>query len=88
MPPDHEKIDLHAACSGSEFLDREKKAFYEKHGVREYILVDPFENYIERFVLNDGRYGVPEIFGPGEVLVLNSLEGLEVELGEVFETNG
>ena len=64
---------------------REKKALYEKHGVREYMLIDPTENYVERFVLSDGVFGLPEIYGPGEVLVLKSLEGLEVPLSEVFE---
>jgi len=65
---------------------REKKALYEKHGVREYVLIDPNENYIERFMLSDGIFGLPEIYGPGEVLVLKSLEGLKVPLNEVFET--
>lgn len=67
---------------------REKKALYEKHGVREYLLIDPAENYVERFVLCDGVFGLPEIFGPGEVLALKSLEGLEVLLSEVFDMEG
>jgi Uma2 family endonuclease len=29
----------------------EKKALYEKYGVKEYIIVNPLENYAERFVL-------------------------------------
>ncbi|MBI4746005.1 MAG: Uma2 family endonuclease [Deltaproteobacteria bacterium] len=64
---------------------REKKALYERYGVREYILIDPTENYVERFVLRDGLYGVPDIFGPQEILPLNSLEGIEIPLWEVFE---
>ena len=64
---------------------REKKALYEKYGVREYILVDPIESYVERFVLKNGKYGVPEIFGHQEVLPLFSLEGVEIRLWEVFE---
>lgn len=64
---------------------REKKALYEKHGVKEYILIDPTEIYLERFILKDGGYGVPEVFGPTEVLQLHALEGLELPLWEVFE---
>jgi Uma2 family endonuclease len=65
---------------------REKKALYEKHGVQEYVIIDPTESYVERFILKDGAFGMPDIFGPQEVLVLQSLEGLEVQLSEVFET--
>jgi len=64
---------------------REKKALYERSGVREYIIVDPIEFYVERFFLNGKRYGESEIFGPQEVLSLGSLEGLSVPLWEVFE---
>ena len=65
---------------------REKKALYEKHGIREYIIIDPTELYVERFVLKSGSYGAPDIMGPEEVLILRSIEGLEVRLSEVFET--
>lgn len=64
---------------------REKKTLYERCGVREYILIDPTESYVERFALKDGVYGVPEIFGSQEVLSLKSLEGMEIPLWEVFE---
>jgi len=67
---------------------REKKALYEKAGVREYIIIDPVGNYVERFVLKDGRYGVPEIFGPHETMQFASLEGVELPLWEVFEVEG
>ena len=65
---------------------REKKALYEKYGVKEYVIIDPTESYVERFILKDGVFGLPDILGPQEVLVLQSLEGLEVPLSEVFET--
>ncbi len=64
---------------------REKKELYEKHGVREYIIVDPVENYVERFQLqNDGSYNKGDVFGPKEVLPLASLAGVEISLAEVF----
>ncbi|MBN4053033.1 Uma2 family endonuclease [Gammaproteobacteria bacterium AH-315-K14] len=64
---------------------REKKALYEKSAVREYIIIDPIELYVERFVLKGKRYGESEIFGPQEVLSLNSLKGIDIALWEVFE---
>jgi Uma2 family endonuclease len=67
---------------------REKRAIYERYGVKEFILIDPTEFYVERFSLKDGAYGVPEIFAPQEVLPLKSLEGIEVPLWEVFEVEG
>ncbi|MFV1951420.1 MAG: Uma2 family endonuclease [Nitrospinota bacterium] len=65
---------------------REKKACYEKYGVKEYIIVDPIENYVERFYLEeDGTYSKDDIFGPKEVLPLTSLKEIELSLSEVFE---
>ncbi|MCR4319047.1 MAG: Uma2 family endonuclease [Candidatus Brocadiaceae bacterium] len=68
---------------------REKKSLYERFGVREYIIVDPLEQYVERFLFeDDGTYGKGEVFGPQEVLQINSLEGIDISLWEVFEVEG
>ena len=65
---------------------REKKNLYEKSGVKEYIVIDPLEEYVERFWLGgDGVYDRGEVFGPQDALQLKSLEGIEVNLWEVFE---
>jgi len=65
---------------------REKKWLYQRSGVREYWVVDPLELYVQRFLLTpDGRYGEPEVFGPQEAVLLVVLEGLTVDLREVFE---
>lgn len=65
---------------------REKKALYERYGVMEYIIIDPLEQYVERFFIgSDGIYDKGEIVGPKEVLPLKSLEGIEICLWEVFE---
>ena len=66
---------------------REKKALYEKYGVKEYILVDPMELYAERFLLEKKGYGGAEIFGPQEILSLKSMEGIDIPLWEVFEVD-
>jgi len=67
---------------------REKKALYERSGVREYVVIDPLEEYVQRFCLqNDGHYGSCEIFGPHEVLPLLSLPEIEIQLWEIFDVN-
>ncbi len=65
---------------------REKKNLYEKYGVKEYIIVDPAAQYVERFLLEEsGLYGKGGIFGPKEVLPLVSLKEIEIPLWEIFE---
>lgn len=64
---------------------REKKALYEKYGVKEYILVDPLENYAERFFHDGGSFSGPEVFGPDEEIPLKSLAGINIPLAEIFE---
>lgn len=65
---------------------REKKWLYQRSGVREYWVVDPLELYVQRFLLSsEGRYGEAEVFGPQEVVPLAVLDGLTVDLREVFE---
>jgi Uma2 family endonuclease len=58
---------------------REKKALYQQGGVRESVVVDPLENYVQRFVRGTGgRFGEGEVFGPRDRLALATLE--EVDL--------
>ena len=68
---------------------REKKALYERTGVQEYVVVDPLENYANRFLLGDtGGFDKGTVFGPQETLTLAKLEGIEIPLWEVFEVAG
>jgi Uma2 family endonuclease len=67
---------------------REKKALYERSGVREYVVIDPLEEYVQRFCLqNDGHYGSGDVFGPCEVFPLCSLPEIEIQLWEIFDMN-
>lgn len=64
---------------------RDKKALYERYGVREYLILGPLELYAQRFLLGqDAIYGSAEIFGPQEVLALSTLPDIEICLWEVF----
>lgn len=64
---------------------REKKALYERFGVREYLIVYPAEELVERVVLTDGCYGVADLFGWEEVLTSAIFPELRLNLWEVFD---
>ena len=64
---------------------REKKALYERYGVKEYIIVYPDELFIERYCLSGEKFKEPDIFGARDVLSLTSIEGIDVPLWEVFD---
>ena len=63
---------------------REKKALYERFGVKEYIIVFPEREYLERYLLKSKRYSAPEIFNWDEVLKIKTFR-MELKLWEVFE---
>ena len=62
----------------------DKKQLYEEHGVPEYGLVDPNYKSIEVFVLKDGRYQIHSFGVEDEKISSVVLEGLEIELGNIF----
>jgi Uma2 family endonuclease len=64
---------------------REKRALYERFGVREYLIVYPAEEIVERLALTDGHYGIADVFGWNEVLPLASFPELHLNLWEVFD---
>jgi Uma2 family endonuclease len=64
---------------------REKKALYERFGVGEYLIVDPVDDSVDRYLLLDGRYGSPEAFDWSAKLTLHLFPELTLNLWEVFE---
>ncbi len=63
---------------------REKKALYERFGVKEYMIVFPEREYVERYCMKNDRYGAPEIFNWDEALKL-CFFSIEINLWEIFE---
>ena len=64
---------------------REKLALYERHGVREYWVVDPSQQVVLVFRLDQGSgYGKPVVFGPRDKAVSIVLPDLAVDLEPVF----
>jgi Uma2 family endonuclease len=64
---------------------REKRRLYERHGVPEYLIIDPLEFYAEHYLLDAaGHYGLPSLWGAGDALRLALLPTLDKNLGEWF----
>ena len=64
---------------------REKKKLYERSGVKEYVIVFPHREYVERYLLLEaGHYSQPEIYNGDETLTLTTL-GIDLNLPDIFE---
>ena len=63
---------------------RYKKTLYARHGVKEYWIVDPKEKAVEVYTLGKKGFELVKAYKAGEVLMSPFLEGLEVDLNEVF----
>lgn len=69
---------------GRETDYEEKFEEYEKAGVREYWIVDPYDGAISVYVLVGGKYRLLGRWSKGEVARSQVLEGFEVEVDEVL----
>ena len=70
---------------GTAKTDKGKKfREYQKAGVLEYWIVDPFKQAIEVYTLEDGIYKKLGEWGPGEIAKSKLLDGLEVSVDEVM----
>ena len=63
---------------------REKKRLYEKYGVKEYLIIYPEDELVERFFFENDKYDAPEVFNWDESMRIESLR-LDVNLWEIFE---
>lgn len=63
----------------------QKRALYEKHGVREFWTVDPSNRIVTVYLLGAGSvFGKPEIYGDTDTVKVTITEGLEIKFEEVF----
>ena len=96
---DQKKIDS-KGCVGSPDLvieilspstaykdETEKLKLYEKHGVKEYWIVNPEAEYIMIYRIEDEKYGKPEYLKGNEILESRVLSGLTINLGEIWQKN-
>ena len=64
---------------------REKRALYERFGVREYLVVSPDDEMVERYRMVDGRYQPPDIFNWDETFTSDAFPELILNLWEIFD---
>ena len=65
---------------------RVKKNLYQTHGVKEYLIVSPMEETVERFFLNDnGRYGESDIFSWHESFASRIFPDLIFDMRFIFD---
>ena len=62
-----------------------KLKLYQKAGVKEYWLVNPRSIYVDVFILEDGKYGLPLSYSYEDTVDVHVLEGCTINLQEVFE---
>ena len=76
---------IEVTAPATEDRDRHyKKTLYARHGVKEYWIVDPEARKVEVFALGEKGFGLVKAYEAGEALKSPLLEGLEVDLNEVF----
>ena len=61
-----------------------KRHIYERYGVRFYWLVDPEEETVRVFELQDGAYGEPTTLRAGQQLTCPLFPGITQDVGKLF----
>lgn len=61
-----------------------KLNLYQRAGVREYWIVDPDNESVQVFTLEDGALKIREDYGAQDVAKVNVLDGCFIELSKVF----
>ena len=63
---------------------RTKRALYERYGVAEYWLVHPWERSLTVYLLVDGRYGLPDLYGPDDTVSPAAFPDLSLRVADWF----
>jgi len=78
---------LSPSTASKDFI--KKRMLYEKNKVKQYWIVDPQEKEIYIYKLqNKGKYGDPELYTEADKIKVNGFEGLEIDPGLIFRTQG
>lgn len=70
---------------GTEVIDRNrKKELYEKYKVKEYWIVNPWKKQLEQYILEKEAFELKKKFEKSETLDSIVIEGLSLQLEEIF----
>lgn len=61
-----------------------KLHLYRRAGVKEYWIIDPAENTVQVYQLEDKHYNLTGFYGPQDIAKVNVLQGCFIELSKVF----
>ena len=61
-----------------------KKDFYERYGVKEYLIVDPMLHNAELYVLINDKFDLQQKEKQNGTINLNTLPGLQIDLQKLF----
>lgn len=93
---DESKVDRRGICGAPDLVIeilspstherdwREKFVLYQKAGVREYWIVDPYARFVAAHILRDGTYDTPIFYTPGAKVPVSLWDGFSVDLSAVF----
>lgn len=62
-----------------------KKAVYERFGVKEYWIVDPFHLYIDQFTLSDRKYILAHTYGNKDKIQSELFSCINIDLESIFK---
>jgi Uma2 family endonuclease len=62
----------------------DKFEVYERHGVREYWMIDPLERYIEVWILDKETFVRQGVYGPGDMFISPVLDGKTVRVNSLL----
>lgn len=62
-----------------------KRMLYERYGVREYWIIDPVVEILERYILKDDRYQKVGEYQSGEIFSPEIFKELDIDLQKIFE---
>ena len=78
-------LTIEIASESSGVTDRTtKKALYEKHGVKEYWIVDPYNKLVLLYVLRDNHYIGLHPFAEGDVIESEIFPELKITVDDIF----
>ena len=64
---------------------QDKFDLYEESGVQEYWIIEPKNNTVEVFVLENDKYKRLKAYVQDDVIACHTINDLEIDLKEVFE---
>lgn len=63
---------------------KQKKDFYERYGVKEYLIIDPMRFDAEVYILTDNKFELQQKAKQNDMINFNTLPGLEIDLQKMF----